>query len=65
MEPHAREPGDGYVPLKSTEWPGEQSRLVIQSNHEVHRQPAAILEIKRILLEQLGLSAPDGGSARP
>ena len=61
----ADEPGDGYVPLASTEWPGEESRLVIESNHEVHRQPAAILEIKRILLEHLGINAPDAVSAPP
>jgi hypothetical protein len=64
-DPQDREPGDGYLPLSSSEWPGEASRLVIESNHEVHRRPAAILEIKRILLEQLGLSAPDDASAPP
>jgi len=64
-DPDAAEPGDGYVPLASTLWPGESSRLVIASGHDVHRQPAAILEIKRILLEQLGISARDAASARP
>jgi pimeloyl-ACP methyl ester carboxylesterase len=65
LDASAPQPGDGYVPLASTLWSGEQSRLVIESGHEVHRQPEAILEIKRILLEHVGVTAPGDASAPP
>jgi hypothetical protein len=56
-DPDAPEPGDGVVPLWSTEWPSADSRLVVRSGHDVHKHPATILEIKRILLAHAGLPA--------
>lgn len=56
-DPDAAEPGDGVVPLWSTEWPSADSRLVVRSGHDVHKHPASILEIKRILREHAGVPA--------
>lgn len=40
---------DGYVPYASAHLPDAQSELVLTSGHSVQENPAAILEIRRIL----------------
>ena len=55
---------DGIVPYSSAHWPGAASELVVPFGHSVQEHPRAILEIRRILHEQLQRSqaAP---AARP
>ena len=45
---------DGIVPYESAHLDGAASELVIASPHSVQENPLAILEIRRILREQLG-----------
>jgi pimeloyl-ACP methyl ester carboxylesterase len=50
--PDRPEDGDGIVPLASAHWPaGTEHRVT--GDHELHRDPATALIIKRILLERL------------
>jgi len=50
---------DGIVPYESAHLDGAASELVIPSQHSVQENPLAILEIRRILKEQLRMeSAP-------
>lgn len=44
---------DGIVPYSSAHWDGAASELVIPSGHSVQETPPAIIEIRRILREQL------------
>ncbi len=44
---------DGIVPYESAHLEGAASELVIPSQHSVQENPLAILEIRRILKEQL------------
>lgn len=49
-----KDPGDGVVSIQSAELPGAISRIVVPSDHgDVHQHPQTILEVKRILLENL------------
>jgi pimeloyl-ACP methyl ester carboxylesterase len=53
------EEGDGIVSHKSAHLQRAVSEIVIEADHmAVHRHPLAILEVRRILLEHLGASAP-------
>lgn len=46
------EPGDGVVPLSSARLGGVCSELLVSANHgELHHDPAAIAELRRILRE--------------
>ena len=50
----SKEVGDGVVSIESAELPGTVSRIEVPANHvEVHQHPQTILEVKRILLENL------------
>lgn len=51
------EASDGIVPYASAHLDGAASELVIPSQHSVQENPLAILEIRRILREQLALPA--------
>ena len=51
------ESSDGIVPYTSAHLPGAASELVIASGHSVQEHPKAIIEIRRILHEQLQPSA--------
>jgi pimeloyl-ACP methyl ester carboxylesterase len=44
---------DGYVPYASAHLPGAASELVVEAGHSVQEHPQAIIEIRRILHEQL------------
>ncbi|MEM1182932.1 MAG: alpha/beta fold hydrolase [Acidobacteriota bacterium] len=45
---------DGFVPFDSSRLEGAESELVIKDvGHNVHKHPAAIAEVRRILLEHL------------
>lgn len=47
-------PGDGVVSVESAKCPGASSEIEVPSEHmEVHQHPEAILEVKRILIENL------------
>ncbi len=46
---------DGLVPYRSAHLPGAQSEKVIISGHSVQQNAAAILEIQRILGEDMAL----------
>lgn len=50
--------GDGVVSLKSARLdglPNVKSQLVVESDHQnVHRHPQSVLEVRRILVQQLG-----------
>ncbi len=46
---------DGLVPYRSAHLPGAQSEKVIISGHSVQQSAAAILEIQRILREDMAL----------
>ncbi len=47
---------DGFVPYKSAHLEGAVSEKVIKSDHNVQTSPGGILEIRRILYENLGLA---------
>ena len=49
---------DGVVPYLSAHLDGAQSEMVIESDHNVHQQPKAILEVQRILRLHLGELEP-------
>lgn len=49
---------DGIVPYASAHLPGAASEQVIESGHSVQEHPQAIIEIRRILHEQLRGTAP-------
>jgi pimeloyl-ACP methyl ester carboxylesterase len=58
----ALESTDGVVPYTSAHVDGVQSELLVRSDHGVQKSPEAILEVRRILAEHLGLS-PSGAPA--
>ena len=46
--------GDGIVPRESGHFEGAESEITVAANHTtVHSHPAAVLEVRRILLEHL------------
>jgi pimeloyl-ACP methyl ester carboxylesterase len=49
---------DGVVPYSSSHFEGAASEVVVRSDHGVQANPLAILEVRRILLEHVGISAP-------
>ncbi|WP_311222933.1 MULTISPECIES: alpha/beta fold hydrolase [unclassified Acidovorax] len=53
---------DGIVPYASAHLPGALSELVLPSAHSVQEHPRAILEIRRILSQEL---QDDGGGVTP
>lgn len=62
------ESSDGIVPYASAHLDGAASELVIPSQHSVQENPLAILEIRRILREQLapaGAVKAPGAAAKP
>lgn len=50
------ESSDGIVPYSSSHWDGAKSEVVIPSGHSVQETAQAIMEIRRILHEHLGLA---------
>ncbi len=44
---------DGVVPYASSHLEGAESELIVPSGHSAHRDPAAVKEMQRILLEHL------------
>lgn len=44
---------DGIVPYSSSHLNGAESELIVPSGHSAHRDPAAIKEMRRILIEHL------------
>ena len=52
---------DGVVPYRSSHVDGVKSEVIVQSNHGVQKNPYAIMEVHRILLEHIGLT-PDAPS---
>ena len=61
--------GDGVVPRKSAHFDGAASEITVPADHSsVHTHPAAVLEVRRILLEHLAElegRPVDGLAARP
>ncbi|HEX8203014.1 MAG TPA: alpha/beta fold hydrolase [Isosphaeraceae bacterium] len=51
---------DGVVPYRSAHLDGVASERVVRSDHGVQKAPEAILEVRRILLEHLGLAVAGG-----
>ncbi len=49
---------DGVVPYSSSHFEGAASEVVVRSDHGVQANPLAILEVRRILLEHVGITAP-------
>ncbi|PPT22548.1 hypothetical protein XaCFBP7622_20685, partial [Xanthomonas arboricola] len=56
--------GDGLVPYRSAHLDGAASELVVTSWHSVQETPQAILEIRRILHEQLQAEAANTNQAQ-
>ncbi len=56
---------DGVVPYRSSHLDGVASELVVRSDHGVQRDPEAIREVQRILLEHLGLPQPTAPGPGP
>lgn len=50
---------DGVVPYTSSRFDGVSSEKVVRSDHGVQKDPEAILEVRRILLDHIGLT-PQG-----
>ncbi len=46
---------DGVVPYTSSHIENAESELVVRSDHGVQKDPAAILEVRRILLRHIGI----------
>ena len=54
LEKLGSEPGDGVVSLESAKLPNALSEVEVPAEHQqVHQHPKAILEVKRILIENL------------
>jgi pimeloyl-ACP methyl ester carboxylesterase len=49
---------DGVVTYRSSHLEGVVSELVVPSDHAVQKDPKAILEVRRILMEHIGAAAP-------
>jgi hypothetical protein len=49
---------DGVVLYSSSHFEGAASEVVVRSDHGVQANPLAILEVRRILLEHVGIAAP-------
>ena len=47
---------DGVVPYRSSHIDGVKSEVIVQSDHGVQKNPYAIMEVHRILLEHIGLA---------
>jgi pimeloyl-ACP methyl ester carboxylesterase len=52
------EAGDGFVSYRSAHLDDAASELIVESGHSVQGNPAAIEEIRRILLQQIGTAGP-------
>ncbi|WP_435018971.1 esterase/lipase family protein [Tundrisphaera sp. TA3] len=48
---------DGVVPYRSSHLDGVESELIVRSDHGVQKDPLAIREVHRILLEHVGIGA--------
>ncbi|WP_457096107.1 esterase/lipase family protein [Lysobacter sp. P5_B9] len=48
-----RSSGDGVVPLESAKLEGASSTLILDSDHEIYKDPRAVAEVVRILEEDL------------
>ena len=60
------EPGDGVVERSSATLPNAESEIVVESGHmTIHRDPAAIREVGRILLEHLNNMNAEQTAAGP
>jgi pimeloyl-ACP methyl ester carboxylesterase len=55
---------DGVVTYRSSHLDGVASELVVRSDHSVQKDPEAILEVRRILLEHIGVTATPVAEAR-
>jgi pimeloyl-ACP methyl ester carboxylesterase len=65
LRPGPRETStDGVVPFSSSHLEGVASELVVRSDHGVQKDPAAVLEVRRILLEHIGI-VPQGVATAP
>jgi pimeloyl-ACP methyl ester carboxylesterase len=67
LRPGPRESStDGVVPFSSSHIDNAATELVVRSDHGVQKDPAAIQEVRRILLEHIGITAPGvaAGTAR-
>jgi hypothetical protein len=53
-----KEGNDGVVTYSSAHLEGADSELVVRSSHSVQGNPLAIEEVRRILMEQIGQTAP-------
>ncbi len=51
---------DGVVPYASSHLDGAASEVIVKSGHSVHRSPAAMKEVLRILLLHLRSAAARG-----
>ncbi len=56
---------DGVVSYRSSHLEGVESERVVRSDHGVQKAPEAILEVRRILLEHVGLSAARAATPAP
>ncbi|MEO1008534.1 MAG: alpha/beta hydrolase [Planctomycetota bacterium] len=57
-KPRADEPGDGIVPNASSRLESAVSEVIVPSGHNAHDHPAAIAEMRRILLLHLQSEDP-------
>ena len=55
---------DGVVPYSSSHLDGVESEMIVKSGHSAQKEPLAIQEIRRILLEHLG-QYPDSVLSSP
>ncbi|MDB5353358.1 MAG: hypothetical protein JWN86_4605 [Planctomycetota bacterium] len=60
-----RKTTDGIVPYQSAHIEGVRSEKVVRSDHGVQKDPAAILEVRRILLEHLNPNATAASANEP
>jgi pimeloyl-ACP methyl ester carboxylesterase len=55
---------DGVVRYRSAHIDGVESEYIVRSGHSTQANPRTIEEVRRILYEHIGLSAPSAGGAR-
>jgi pimeloyl-ACP methyl ester carboxylesterase len=55
---------DGIVSYSSSHFDGAASEVVVRSDHGVQANPLAVLEVRRILLEHVGIAPPPATPAR-
>jgi hypothetical protein len=56
---------DGVVPYRSSHFDGAKSEVVVQSDHGVQKNPYAIIEVHRILLEHVGIATQTAAGTPP